>query len=324
MRILLSTRILGGSGGAERNAWAMIGALAQDDVDVCAAYRLPGNFVPSSRDFNLIPRYRWRPYSRVPGLSPLIRALSISAPEGKEYDLYIQLRSGPSLSGRTMARCKLLIPSGGSTHGLGTAFDAIAIQSPADRENADQSARTVLLPPVVTDLADASTPVEGVPPEFVLTVFNPWGPKKGLEDFRAIAPRLHLPVVWCMSNSSRADYTELRAIPTNVYVVRDPSLAQLRFLYERAASYLCTSRSEGFGWSVADALQYGLPVVSRRVGVLSYPQFDADPQVHFFVDAEDAPALINELTTDRVVRDMSAFSPHTFRNSLCALLDHAQ
>jgi glycosyltransferase involved in cell wall biosynthesis len=127
-----------------------------------------------------------------------------------------------------------------------------------------------------------------------------------------------------MSKSSRADYTEMGAIPANVYVVRNPSRAQLRFLYERAASYLCTSRSEGFGWSVADALQYGLPVVSRRVGVLSYPQFEEDPHVHFFVDTEDVPGFINELAPGRVARDMSAFSPNTFRNSLCALLEEAQ
>jgi glycosyltransferase involved in cell wall biosynthesis len=55
----------------------------------------------------------------------------------------------------------------------------------------------------------------------------------------------------------------------NIIHVDDPSQAQLRFLYERCSAYVCFSRREGYGWSIADGLLAQKPIISRRIGVLS-------------------------------------------------------
>ncbi len=109
-----------------------------------------------------------------------------------------------------------------------------------------------------------------VPNEFLLTVFNPYDPVKGLADLERAADEAPLPFVWCHSQATlRFDVpVELRDHP-RIHHVTDATPAQLRFLYESCSAYVSFSRTEGFGWSAADALRYAPAVSTRPIGIFS-------------------------------------------------------
>ncbi len=188
------------------------------------------------------------------------------------------------------------------------------------------AAAAVLLPPPYFDLAARSASVPGIPAEFFLTVFNPYGDVKGLPDLRRALESTPLPIVWCRSNSTAAAEVppELLHHPLLVHAV-DLTVEQLRHLYERCTAYLCFSRTEGFGWAIADALRYSRAVVSRRLGVLTFPEAVADRRVHLVPEADWAFDW-HSLSVPSSASDPSQFSwlsAERFRRDATALIGSA-
>jgi hypothetical protein len=67
----------------------------------------------------------------------------------------------------------------------------------------------------------------------------------------------------------------------------------------------------GFAWSVADALQYGAPVLGRRRGILSLPEVDSTG-VHYFEDVDGLAALLRRDDYRHVSRQLDDLSPARF------------
>lgn len=282
MRVLVSAAWMGGAGGAERALHSVLRALSDDQVDVVVRQRLSGPYAKVGshvRVFSLFD-WQWRWANMRSGLKGSFAQRVINPFRRMilpRYDVYLQFFSGADLNDAVRADVRLLIPSGNEVPSkVASRYDGIAMQAPDNLRFIPEDARTVLLPPPVYDLSDhAECPAGELPERFYLTVFNPYGGVKGTDDLAKVVDEAPHPFVWCHSEA-----TESHAIPealtdhARITHVVDATPAELRYLYERCEGYVSVSKTEGFGWSIADALRYSPAIFSRRVGVLTFPEAD--------------------------------------------------
>lgn len=327
MKVLISANVLGGPGGAQRALHSTLRALDGAEIEVVARRRV--DFEPiaglahqprmrSNRDL------RWIGSNSSVGVNGTIaRALNpmrrVTRPR---QDLYLELFQGAPLGTAVRAGMRLLIPSGNTVPAHRTVgFDFVAMQAPSNDELLPPETKSVLLPPPVYPLAEtAESPGVALPPSFLLTVFNPYGEIKGSQDLVRIADSSPLPIVWChTSQTLRFDVDASLSAHPKIVHVESPTPAQLRYLYERTSGYLCLSLSEGFGWSIADALRYSSVVISRPIGVLSDPRAPRNG-VHLTGDEFLIDWSILDSGDDPSSRDLEFISPQSFRRSLEYLL----
>lgn len=291
MRILMSAAWLGGAGGAERALYSMLRALDCDQVDVVVRQQLAGKYAeigPNVRVFSLY-NWRWRWANLRHGakghlvqaaLNPIRRQLL------PHYDIYLQLFHGADLNDTVRASTRLIVPSGYRVNSeMADRFDAVALQAPDNCQLVERDTDVVLLPPPVFPLAERSIrPRVVLPEKFYLTVFNAYGPIKGADDLGWVAASAPHPIVWCHS-SQTMEYPvpELLREHPNIVRIENASPEELRFLYEACEGYVSVSQTEGFGWSLADALRYSPRIYSRKLGVLSFPE----PIVGEYCDLND-------------------------------------
>jgi hypothetical protein len=188
------------------------------------------------------------------------------------------------------------------------------MEAPDNERLVKDLSRATVLPPPLTPLAEHAAPVRGLPEEFLLTVFNPYREVKGGDVMLATAGSSALPIVWCFSRST-VEFDPQHLRHRNVLALENLSQAQLRFLYEHCTAFVSFSRAEGFGWAIADALQYGAPIVSRPIGVLTLEGLDLR-EVYFYEDEEELIARLQNVEASRVTRDLGRFGPEAFRSRL--------
>ncbi|HAS10928.1 MAG TPA: hypothetical protein DCS55_10505 [Acidimicrobiaceae bacterium] len=323
MRVLISIPFVGGVGGLERNVASTIAALAEDHVDVCTARRIDGGFATEPSG-TVIPYRRVVPYRRIP--SPLARPLRWahrkSLARTEPYDAYLHYFAGRYVGDQFPIRTRLLIPSGNDVASFASRFDCVLAQAPDNKRFIRGSVPSVVLPPPVVATAESRAPDRDLPEQFVLTVFNAYHGIKGGELMRDVASASRFPIVWCFSRRTR-HYDIAPYAHHDIVTIEDASPANLRWLYEHAAAYVSFSRTEGFGWAIADALQYGTPVISRRTGVLSLDGIDLRG-VSVYEDRTELVRLLEEVTpadpAARFDRDLDFLRPARFRERLHALV----
>jgi hypothetical protein len=312
VRILISTPWLGGSGGIERHVASTIRSLGvRHEIDVCALRVIDSEYLVRPARGRVIPRGRWwRPGPRHRVLSaiwPVVGPLVRYRPD--PYDAYLQYQFADDVRDRFRAATSFVIPCGDDVRHLEADFDVVALEAPDNVRWVGDTAKAVLLPPPLDVPAAAGEPVAGIPHDFFLTIFNPHHPRKGLDDLCAVAAQSCLPIIWCRSTTTRP----LDSVPEipNVVVLENLSQAQLRFLYERCRAYVEFGRNMGFAWAVADALQYGASVLSRRRGVLSLPDLDTTA-VYCFDEVDELAAMLRRDDYPHVTRHLSEISPARF------------
>lgn len=135
----------------------------------------------------------------------------------------------------------------------------------------------------------ASEPVDGLPPIFALTVFNPYGRVKGFDRLLEALPGLPVPLVMACDDTTMPfeDDPQRHAGP-GFMVCRKLRPGQIKYLYERASAYICFSRFEGFAFSVLDAYLMDLPVFSGEFGIVTV--IKDQPGVHRFADIPELVA----------------------------------
>ena len=323
MKVLISASWLGGAGGAERALFSILRALRDDDVDVVVRKDLGGPYavVPGRVRVRSLKEWRWRGAERSDGLPGLLsgRVLNpLRARLNPPYDVHYHLSAGCQVGAAARARVRLLNPAGLTIKpSEARAFDFLALESPDNSRFAPAGARRILLPPPLYDLSKTADDRDfDLPDAWYLTAFNPYRRVKGAEDLLLAADEAPHPIVWCHSKRT-LDWT----MPTglsghpNIIHVDDPTPAQLRYLYENCAAYVSFSRSEGFGWSVADALRYSGTIVSRPIGILSFPEAR---QSGFVPVGETWQVNWDALPAGSAAadRDLSWLSPAAFRSTL--------
>lgn len=329
LRVLVSAGTMGGPGGAQRALASMLRALSDDQVDVVAR-RVVDPSPPGAHRIWSSRHWRWVGSSSTVGRNGRIaRVLNPArARLFPGYDVHIRLFQGAEVNPAVRAAVRLLVPSGNPVDSAtARGFDAIAMQAPDNIAFVPEGARPTLLPPPLYAVSEEShQPSTPVPADFYLTAFNPYGAIKGDDDLARAAEHSALPIVWCHSDrgvTTRVPDT-LRHHRRIVHVT-DPTPAELRWLYERCAAYLCFSKSEGFGWSIADGLRHSPVVVSRDVGILTHPGARELPGIirvddGWQVDWSTLPMTRGALPE----RDLTFQAPETFRRNLAALTSSAQ
>lgn len=326
MKVLVSFGWLGGAGGAERALHSIVRALENDHVDVVVRQRLDGPLAIVPQSTTVLPLKSWRWWGAAMNvgwkghlvqkvINPVRRQLQPA------YDVYLQSLTGPTLAPAVRAAVKLIIPSGFPIPDNRMAhFDHVAMQSPDNESLAPPGASTVLLPPPLYPLCDVLEPpsVE-LPESYYLTAFNPYDPVKGVEDLASALRETPHPIVWCHSQRTlRFAIPEQLAHHPRLIHVNDPGPAQLRYLYEHCRAYLSFSKSEGFGWSLADALRYSPRLATRPIGIFSYPEAWQPGTLRVGEPwSVDWDQLQSE--PEGVDRDLSFVSPEHFRERLAVL-----
>lgn len=331
MRILVSAGWLGGAGGAERALHSVVRALAEDRVDVVARQRLGGHLAEVGNHVRVFSplSWRWR-YSAMAGGVKGWLAQRVINPIRRQflprYDAYIQFFSGANLNSTIRARIRVLIPSGLNVPAeVASHYDYIAMQAPDNTALVPEGAQALLLPPPVYDVSErAEPPTTTLPAQFYLTVFNPYGAKKGVADLERVVDGAPYPIVWCHSEATMDHVVpEKLAVHPKIVHVEDATPEQLRYLYEHCLAYLSFSRIEGFGWGIADALRYSPAVVARRVGVLSFPQA-VTSEVHLVGEEWSVDwSLLPTRRRKQSARALEWISPQEFRRRLGDLTDRA-
>ena len=108
-----------------------------------------------------------------------------------------------------------------------------------------------------------------------------------------------IPIVWCYDASAlieqglsdKLDLIEQVESHRMVRVAKNLSIEQIYALYRDCRGYVSFSKSESYGWSLADAISFGKPICSRRTGVLSY--FD-----DFVATTDFSNPVFSRLTVD--------------------------
>lgn len=278
-RVLVSSGFLGGAGGAERALQSITRALVEagSEVDVVVRTRLGGQLavLPPGVGLAMADGWRWWGSGHHTGGKGLLlqRVLNPARrPFNGRYDAQLQFLSGATIAGAAWVGPRFLIPSGNAIDPkVARRFDAIAMQAPDNDRLVPASSPSVLIPPPVYGLSDhTEEPPIALPSEYLLTVFNPYDPIKGMDEVGTAADHAPLPLVWCHSEATvRFDIPDTLLTHPRIVHVTDASPAVLRYLYQRCSAYVSFSRTEGFGWSTADALRYSPAVITRPVGVFS-------------------------------------------------------
>lgn len=325
MRVLITTPWLGGSGGVERLVKEICRALPDDQVDVVYREHLGGELaeLPTGVSTRAGTSLRYRgSNTAVRPLRAIVRhIIDPLRRRWSTYDIELALSGGPKVGDTVRARLRLYDACGGFTS-MPVGFDLLWRESPTSDRHRPADMPCVLLPPPLAARPDVTQPVDGIPERFLLSVFNPHGEVKGIADLERLIDTLPLPLVWCHSRET-VDFTipdTLRDHPNIVH--RDAlSSGELRWLYRRADAYLCVSRAESFGYALADALAHSRAIVSRRVGVLSYPEAVHDSV--FLVDDDLAFdwELLDTIPPGPPDRDVSFMAPDRFRSALLELLE---
>lgn len=239
------------------------------------------------------------------------------------YDVLLRSATGPNVAPTITARLKLLVPSGSwLTSEQVRGYDFVAMQAPDNHRMAPPGFPVTLLAPPVYPLSDCVTrPEVPLPPSYVLTAFNPYDPIKGLDDLSVAATAAPIPIVWCHSERTVKGEipSALREHPNIIHCV-DPSPSELLFLYQECSAYLCFSKSEGFGWSIADALRHAPAIISREIGVLTFSEANQDPRVCFFDSPSEIDWSVLAPPLRGADRSLPWLGPDRFRNNLLQLL----
>jgi len=321
MKILINTPFFGGAGGMERLLRELCRTLDVDQIDIVYTWNLGGELSQLGPNVTARSRRSLR-YRGSESSNPVLRMLCrvLIDPFRRRvlsnYDLEIQLNLIGHTLHSTRARTRLLNPCGAPVDIPGD-FDLIWLESSDAVHSPSFNVPTkVFAPPSIGILEDAE-PVEGIPEQFLLTVFNPHGPEKGTTDLEGLIDSIPLPLVWCHSNATIGDSVpEALLDHPNIIHIDDGTHSQFRWLYENAQAYLSFSRSESFGYAIADALVHCRAVVSRQVGVLSYPE-SIDDTVFLVGETWDFDwSLLHEIPEERTPRDLQHLSPERFRAHL--------
>lgn len=323
MRVAISTAYFGGAGGVERAVYSVAAALVGSEVVIFAATRLGGELMEMPPHVSVAAPWQHRPLvggKRWPARAVNRVARAVQRWRNRPFDLLLHYGAEVSARPYVRSRRSAVVAAGAELSRLNSLFDVLILEAPIQDVPERWERRVHVVPPPVFPIAELGELPPDVTEPFLLTVMNPYGQVKGADILSEVAPRLDVEVVWCLSDHTvNIDFATLE-VPANVRLIVNPSQATLRALYEACHAYVSFSRSEGFGWAIADALQYGAPVIARPVGVLTVPDVDMNG-VHFYDDPDDIVEMVRQLPCTRVTRDLGVLSAGSFVSSIERLVD---
>lgn len=307
-KIAISTAMIGGIGGAERNIFSVIKAFYDCEIDVYTNNVVDSELIPKVKNLNIF-----------------INRIQDWKARKKKYDLYLHYNFLDSvyLGDKINCKLKILNPCGNEVFDKEKLFDFIISQSPEGTKLFKNKKKNILLSQPVSVVSDKKDFIDGLPKKYFLTVFNPYGKKinpiKGQDILYKISEKFPFKIVWCYSLKTKK-WKGLKKVHKNIIYLESVSQSQLRYLYENALAYISFSRKEGFGWSIADALLCQKPIISRKVGVLSY--YRKPPEGIFIYENEkDLVGIVkkNDFSKIKPRYSLEFISVDKFREKIASL-----
>lgn len=307
--LVLFCRHLGGYGGEERLNQAIIDAIPNIRTTVFVQNNL--------NTYGMVPA--GRPNLSVHRFKP-VRFLRFLHRNRDNISWLLKISPDPYAGETSLQRYlaavpypKIINPAGKPVTRVAAAYDHIGWEcdNAADFGFSGHPKNILLRPPALQP-APAGAPLQFLPDRpYYLTAFNNYDAKlKGTDDLSSILGRLGHPLVWCAAHFG-AD------APEHPDLIRmSPDRETLQMLIRHCRAYISFSRSEGFSWSVFEAMVSGRPVFSRPVGVAR--EFSA--HIHPYESPEELTGLLAAPYPEKVSYPLSAFTaPFFFKNLLCLL-----
>ena len=133
--------------------------------------------------------------------------------------------------------------------------------------------------PLTVGPARVSVPYE----DFYLTIYNPYGSVKGFDRMIEALDALDKKLVWCFdltSFSGGESAENIKIEHPNLVKINAAPQELIYSLLAACQGYMCFSRGEGYGFSLADAVYFKKPICSGNVGIVKdFPDFE--PTVDF-------------------------------------------
>ena len=222
---------------------------------------------------------------------------------------------------------KLVLPNGNDVRAIESYFDHVLCQADDGVRYFEDMNKKAVIEPCVVLPVDHLEPVGGIPSKFFLTVFNPYDldrqypdglkPYKGHDLLYELADDFALPLIWCHGDDSLNIGHNLREHP-NIIHFQNLKQEKMYYLYQMASTYISFSREESFSWSIADAMLFDKPIISRRVGVLS--SFARNQKgLYLYETKQELRELLSNTSFDCDAYDKSHFSQKRFEKKLISL-----
>ncbi len=252
-RVYIESRFFGGSGGSEKHIMSII-------------YFFPKKFVfdINITMLNIDPDYKNK------------RVNFINNPDGN-YDLAIKLGKG-KLKLSTIALKKIVMPCGEDITKFQKHFDVIWLESKSDCKKSYYLPRFVCPFKFKDNIYHKESKINYIsdkfPNGYYVTVANTYDPFiKGIDLIYKLGGKLDKPLIWFTSENKICPIKFLYKgykVPKNLYIAKDITHEIIMDTIKKSIAYVSFSRSESFGWAIAEAISLNVPIISRNVGVISY------------------------------------------------------
>lgn len=302
-KIVISTVYFGGIGGSERRLKSIVESMPDTEFYIFAPKVINAGFKPVTRNYYL----------------------NVSLNKSVVYDLYIYFAGMmPDYLGSAYCfKKKVALINGTKEFCAEQLFDSVFLSGKNGMRCLMGLTKTYFaIPDVGIAYPKKVKKVDKIPPQFLLTVFNPYGAVKGLDALEQTARYSKIPIIWCYNDMTRfnlfkGDYKAMEPIP-NVIQYRNLSQEKLYYLYKKAAGYVCFSINEGFGWAVADAFVFNLPIVSRDIGIVTF--LNTQKGVKTYETKEELICQLAKGSFDRPSYDKSVLDKYNYPKLINRLL----
>lgn len=318
MNIAISIASVGGTGGSARNIYTLAKAMDAHVIDIYTMRFIPRGLVPQGKNITI----RWFEKGAD---GPRITL------ECRPYNLYIYYaaRAPICLGNHLNARKKVVLPCGNDVRGVEQYFDYVICQAEDGIKYFEDIRKKVVIEPCVIIPADRLIPVERIPSDFFLTVFNPYDldrqyddgckPCKGHDLLYEMADDFAMPLIWCHGDESVNMNHNIHEHP-NIIHFHNLEQERMYYLYQKATAYVSFSREEGFGWSIADAVMFDKPIISRRIGVLSSINRE-EKGLYLYETKRELHRLLSRKSFEAGAYKKHRFTPARFQTRLMSLED---
>lgn len=300
-RIVVSSAFFGGIGGIEKLLKVLIESMPEADFYIFAREVRVSGFAPKGDNY----RVNW-----------ILK-------EKQNLDLYVYFPGGGRpeyLGDKYRFRYKIIDTCGANIKDIEDKFDYVAIQTGMAHVYSARSEKWVFaFPNIPLSFPDRREPVD-LPEHYYLTVFNPYSSQlKGGDEVASAADAATVPIVWCMNDKTGLVYQD-SGESGNLIKLKNLTQEQLYYVYEHADAYISFSRSEGLGWAIAEAFYFGLPIISREVGVVTY--IKGQPGVKIYNNKVELNNMLSSsFDVGKINYDYGALQEGYFENVIRRILE---
>lgn len=292
MKILLDTSFFGGTGGLEKLVKQIIFQKKQDmEIDV---------FV--SCGFNNEPTF----------VFDKVKFVQLDEIIFSKYDLYLKIGTNYNYDFFNKFRkdsIKVLNPAGyvHNTEILNF-FDYLWEESPNSYDSYQHKNKIVVCPPSSLEYKEPrNNPIIGnVSEKFFVTAANDYDINvKGIDLIYKFAEISPVDLVWFCSDTkaSQTALMDKSKKPEKLKIARNMPNNIIYDTINKCSAYICFSRRESFGQSLAEAMLLNKPIFTQKVGVVKY-----NPNLFNLYDENNINKINN--TTFNLIQDYSEITKH--------------